>query len=97
MGMERAEFKNYSLVLGHYSTALLYPIFFKIPVMLVDYPGVCVIRDSVFYPINCTFPIENVNELTSKYQDFCAEYIGTGSCSFENIARKLCETIYKLS
>lgn len=97
MNMERAEFKNYSLVLGHYSTALLYPIFFKIPVMLVDYPGVCVIRDSVFYPINCTFPIENVNELTSKYQDFCAEYIGTGSCSFENIARKLCETIYKLS
>lgn len=91
--MEREKFKEYSLVLGHYSTALLYPLFFKIPVMLVDYPGVCKAENSVFYPISCSLPINNVDVLTEKYKDFCRKYIGTGVCSFENIARKLENTI----
>lgn len=91
--MERSEFKNFSLVVGHYSTALLYPIFFKIPVMLVDYPGVCKAKDSVFYPISCKLPIEDFDSLAERYKVFCDKYIGTGICSFENIARKLKETI----
>lgn len=97
MGMERADFKRYSLVLGHYSTALLYPIFFKIPVMLVDYPGVCKVEDSVFYPISCSLPITNPSALMEKYDDFCKEYMGVGICSFENIAKILVKTITNLT
>lgn len=93
--MERSDFKKFSLVVGHYSTALLYPIFFKIPVMLVDYPGVCKAVDSVFYPVSCTLPIKDIDSLTDRYKVFCDEYIGKGICSFENIARKLKETIVK--
>lgn len=97
MGMERSDFKRYSLVLGHYSTALLYPIFFKIPVMLVDYPGVCKVEDSVFYPISCSLPITNPSALMEKYDDFCKEYMGVGICSFENIAKILVKTITNLT
>lgn len=95
-GMERRDFKKYSLVLGHYSTALLYPIFFKIPIMLVDYPDVCKAEESVFYPISCSIPIENVESQMVKYESFCDEYIGRGSCSFESIARKIGEVIGRI-
>lgn len=92
-GMERSDFKKYSLVVGHYSTALLYPIFFNIPVMLIDYPNVCSVDDSVFAPISCSLPIEEFCSLKDKYVEFCRKYIGSGICSFENIARKLTNTI----
>lgn len=85
-GIEKKNYKDYSLVLGHYSTALLYPIFFRIPIMLIDYPNVSKAEDSTFYPVSCSLPIGNVAALTEKYSAFAKEYMGEGIHSFENIA-----------
>lgn len=89
LGMDRADFKKYSLVVGSYSTALLYPIYFKIPVMIVGYPKVCEAKDSVFFPICCSLPIKDEKEVIKTYDDFCKEYLGSGMLSFENISNKL--------
>lgn len=92
-GMKREEFKNYSLIIGHYSTALLYPIFFRIPIMIVDYPGLMKAEESPFYPISCKLPIDNPKALMDQYDNFCNEYMGSGMCSFENISRILDKAI----
>ncbi len=96
-GMNRVDFKKYSLVVGCYSTALLYPIFFKIPVIIVDYPDVFEAKGSLFYPVSCSLPIKEEEILVSQYDEFCNEYLGTGNCSFENIALKIEETLQTFS
>lgn len=85
-GIKKADYKKYSLVLGHYSTALLYPIFFGIPIKLVDYPNVCRAEESTFYPVSCELPITDSKAVIAKYDAFSKEYMGTGNLSFENIA-----------
>lgn len=93
LGMDRADFKKYSLVVGSYSTALLYPIYFKIPVLIMGYPNVCMAKDSVFFPVCCSLPIIDEKEVVNTYDDFCKEYLGTGICSFENIANRINDVV----
>lgn len=92
-GMSREDFKRFSLVVGHYSTALLYSIFFRIPILILDYPGVMKAEDSPFFPVSCKLPITDTEALMKRYETYIREYMGTGICSFENIARKLENTI----
>lgn len=88
-GMQRMDFKKYSLVLGYYSTALLYPLFFHIPIQIIDYPNVAKAEDSIFYPISCKLPIRDMGKFYAQYDAFGKGLLGVGDCSFENIAQVL--------
>lgn len=91
--IEKAGYKNYSLAIGHYSTALLYPVFMNIPMMIVGYGDKVKAADSTFHSLNCQLPITDFSSIKQKYADFCKEYIGTSNCSFENMASVIDKTI----
>lgn len=86
-------YKDYSLVIGHYSTALLYPVFLHIPILVVDYGEKIKAADSIFYPLSCHLPIVDFSQMNQKYTNFSREYIGMSKCSFENIAYVLDKNI----
>jgi len=90
--LKSKDYKEYSLALGYYSTALLIPIFFNIPILLVDYPNVFKTTDSVFYPASIN--LDSINNIEfGKNRQFIENYIGIGCCSFENVATILNESI----
>lgn len=57
-------FKQASIVLGHYSTALLYPLYFNIPTYLIDYPDIT--SQSIFENV---FPHLNLEDEIPLNQD----------------------------
>lgn len=94
--INKKEYKEYSLAIGYYSTALLYPVFLHIPLLIIDYGDKVKATDSPFYPLTCSLPIENFAELMQKYDAYIREYIGTSECSFEHMAYVLDKNIASL-
>lgn len=84
--INKKDYKEYSLAIGYYSTALLYPVFLHIPLLIIDYGDKIKATDSPFYPLTCSLPIENFAKLMQKYDAYIREYIGTSECSFEHMA-----------
>lgn len=84
-------FKQSRLVLGHYSTALLYPLYFNIPTYIIEYPQVIIppIFENVFpfLALGESFELEDTHEYPNK-----TYLIGTHN-TFENIARMIYEKI----
>ena len=91
--INKKDYKEYSLAIGYYSTALLYPIFFFIFLLIIDYGDKIKAADSTFYPLSCSLPIEYSAELTQKYDAYIREYVGTSECSFEHMAYVLDKNI----
>ncbi|MCL2074014.1 MAG: alpha-2,8-polysialyltransferase family protein [Marinilabiliaceae bacterium] len=89
------EFANYSLVIGHYSTALFYPVFFNIPISIEDYFKNEFSKNSVFATLNYN-KFSNRNDLLEHYNDFRNKTIGVNNCSFENIAKILSDILNSL-
>lgn len=92
-GLSYKDYKDFSLVIGHYSTALLYPVFLRIPILIMDYGDKVKASDSTFYPLSCRLPVTDLVDIDRKYADFRREYIGSAKCSFENVARILDKNI----
>lgn len=91
--INKTDYKEYSLVIGHYSTALLYPIFLHIPILIIDYGKKIKSESSTFYPLSVDLPISNFPKMNQSYDKFCEEYIGKSKCSFENVASILDKNI----
>lgn len=91
--INKRDYKEYSLAIGYYSTALLYPVFLHIPILIIDYGDKVKAADSPFYSLTCSLPIENFTELMQKYDAYIREYIGTSECSFEHMAYVLDKNI----
>jgi len=79
--IEKKDYANYELAIGHYSTALLYPIFFRIPLWIVNYGNNILQSTSVFKEIN-SYHCKN----TTNYDEFIRSFVGIGKCSFENVS-----------
>lgn len=94
--IDKKRYKDFSLAIGHYSTALLYPVFLNIPIFVIDYGKNIKAENSVFYPLSNHLPIEKIPNINKKYNDFCKEYIGKSKCSFENAASILAQSIETL-
>ena len=91
--INKKDYKEYSLAIGYYSTALLYPVFLHIPLLIIDYGEKVKATDSPFYPLTCSLTLENFAELMQKYDTYIREYIGTSECSFEHMAYVLDKNI----
>lgn len=91
--INKKDYREYSLAIGYYSTALLYPVFLHIPIMIIDYGEKVKAIDSPFYPLNCCLPVEDFTEIIQKYDTYIREYIGTSECSFEHVAYVLDKNI----
>lgn len=94
--INKKEYKEYSLAIGHYSTALLYPVFLHIPLLIIDYGDKIKAIDSTFYPLSCSLPIEVSEESKQKNNEFIKDYIGMSECSFEHVAYVLDKNIAAL-
>lgn len=94
--INKKEYKEYSLAIGHYSTALLYPVFLHIPLLIIDYGDKIKAIDSTFYPLSCSLPIEVSEVSMQKNDDFIKDYIGMSECSFEHVAHVLDKNIASL-
>lgn len=90
------KYKDYALVIGHYSTALLYPVFLHIPILIVDYGKKIRATDSLFYPLSCHLPVVDFSQTKQIYTIFRRRYIGMSNCSFENAAYVLDKNIISL-
>jgi hypothetical protein len=82
--IEKIDYAKYKLAIGHYSTALIYPIFFKIPLWILDYENINSQTTSVFRELNTYHDIDLIN-----YEEFIKLFIGTENCSFENVANTI--------
>lgn len=84
-------FKQSRLVLGHYSTALLYPLYFNIPTYIIEYPQVVIpsIFGNIFPSLTLqeSIVLENAHEYPNK-----TYLIGTHN-TFEHIAMMICNRI----
>lgn len=80
-------FKQSRLVLGHYSTALLYPLYFNIPAYIIEYPHVVI--PSIFENM---FPLLTFQEsvvLKEKHEYPNKTYLIGIHNTFENIAKMI--------
>ena len=94
--INKKEYKEYSLAIGYYSTALLYPVFLHIPLLIIDYGDKVKAIDSTFYSLSCSLPIKVSEESMQKNDEFIKDYIGTSECSFEHVAYVLDKNIASL-
>lgn len=80
-------FKQSRLVLGHYSTALLYPLYFNIPTYIIEYPHVAMpsIFENIFPSLafRDTIMLEDTHEYPNK------NYLIGMHNTFENIAKMI--------
>lgn len=94
--INKTDYKEYSLAIGYYSTALFYPIFLRIPLLIINYGKKIKAMESTFYPLSCNLPVEGSMGLIQKYDEFIKEYMGTSECSFEHAASVLDRAIKSL-
>lgn len=87
---DKQEYAFYDLVIGHYSTALMYALFFNKPLWIIDYDTIKSTENSPYAPVNSynTSPKTNITHL----KNFL---IGDGYLSFENIADSIVKFITK--
>lgn len=87
---DRQEYASYDLAIGHYSTALMYPLFFNKPLWIIDYDTIKSTENSPYAPVSSYEkpPIDN----QAQFKKFL---IGEGILSFENIANCIDKTISK--
>jgi hypothetical protein len=84
--IKSTEMINYQLAIGHYSTALLFPIFFKIPIWIINYNNIHSQTTSIFRELNTDLnnSIKSIN-----YEKYIDLFIGTKKCSFENVSNTI--------
>lgn len=87
----KEEYAQCSLAIGHYSTALIYPLFFEKPIWIIDYDTIQSSKESPFSPAN-TYPLIQVEN----NREFKYNIIGNEVLSFENIAQHIDQYITTL-
>lgn len=82
-------FINRKLVLGHYSTALLYSLFFEVPTYIIEYPTVNI--QPIFEYIFKSMKIENILDDSSQDLFNRKEYLLGPVNTYEYIAQRILE------
>ena len=85
---DKQEYASYDLAIGHYSTAIAYPIFFDKPIWIIDYDTIKATESSPYAPIS-SYKKNKISDYTA----FKKFIIGEGSLSFENIADSIVKVI----
>lgn len=85
-------FASSSLVLGHYSTALLFSLYFDIPTFIIDYPSL--LMPNIFTDVFPHVDMESLNKNTiiSNMSPNKEYLLGKGN-TFENISRKILQLL----
>lgn len=88
----KQNYAYYDLAIGHYSTAIMYPLFFNKPIYIIDYGVIKSSLESPYAPINALD-----KDKTSNYSSFKTYFIGEGILSFENIASTIDKNLLLLN
>lgn len=87
-------FAEHSLVIGHYSTALLYSLYFKKPTVILDYPST--VNDKIFAEcFNYYVSIEDMKNAKFKVKEGHKDYMVGKNNTFEHISISLIEYLKK--
>ena len=87
----KEEYAYCDLAIGHYSTALMFPLFFEKPIWIIDYNAIKSTQESPYIPVN-SYP----NLQTHNNNAFKNEIIGNETLSFENIAQHIDQYLQSL-
>ena len=87
----KEEYAYCDLAIGHYSTALMFPLFFEKPIWIIDYNAIKSTQESPYIPVN-SYP----NLQTHNNNAFKNEIIGNETLSFENIAQHIAQYLQSL-
>lgn len=85
---DRQEYASYDLAIGHYSTALMYPLFFNKPLWIIDYDTIKSAESSPYAPVSSYGKPQTID-----HAQFKKILMGEGILSFENIADCIAKTI----
>ena len=85
--IQKENYASYALAIGHYSSALLYPLFFHIPIRIMNYDTIDCHNDNIFE-----------NSIDEKnFDKYIFEYLGSGKYSFENVADTVRKVLMSLN
>lgn len=85
-------FASSNLVLGHYSTALLFSLYFNIPTFIIDYPSL--LMPNIFTDVFPYIDMKNLNKITiTSNMSSNKEYLLGKGNTFENISRKILQLL----